>query len=89
MVAKVCTASVPGTEPMRVSSRLWLLESGLALNNGWRAGNAAWETGFGSAAAAASRGPLAPFLSLLHRALPIAAGHAEAMRMPLHEQARA
>lgn len=81
--------SVPGAEPVRVSSCLWLLESGLALNNGWRAGNAAWETGFGSAATAASRSPLAPFLSLLHRALPIATGHTEAMRMALHRQARA
>lgn len=47
-------------------------------NNGWRAGNAAWETGFGSAAA--SHGPLAPFLSLLQRALPTAISHGAAPR---------
>lgn len=63
---------VAGGQPERGSS-CRLLESGPSPNNGWRAGNAAWETGFGSAAAA-SHGPLAPFLSLLQRALPTAIG---------------
>lgn len=63
---------------MQGSSRQ-LLESGPSPNNGWRAGNAAWETGFGSAAAA-SHGPLAPFLSLLQRALPTAGSHGAAPR---------
>lgn len=63
---------------MQGSSRR-LLESGPSPNNGWRAGNAAWETGF-SSAAAASHGPLAPFLSLLQRALPTAVSHGAAPR---------
>lgn len=67
-----------GAEPVGGSS-CRLLESGLSPNNGWRAGNAAWETGFGSAATA-SRGPLAPFLSLLQRALPTAIGRGAALR---------
>lgn len=65
-------------DPAQGNSRR-LLESGLSPNNGWRAGNAAWETGFGSAAAA-SHSPLAPFLSLLQRALPTATSHGAAPR---------
>lgn len=69
---------LPGGRPVQARSRR-LLESGPSPNNGWRAGNAAWETGFGSAAAA-SHGPLAPFLSLLQRALPTAISHGAAPR---------
>lgn len=63
---EVCTASASLHTARRgracVGQLRRLLESGLSPNNGWRAGNAAWETGFGSTAAA-SHGPLAPFLS--------------------------
>lgn len=40
----------------------------------------AWETGFGSAAATTSHGPLAPFLSLLQKALPTAISHTAALK---------
>lgn len=80
---EMCTASASPHaahqgQPVQGSSRQ-LLESGPSPNNGWRAGNAAWETGFGSAAAA-SHGPLAPFLSLLQRVLPTALSHGAAPR---------
>lgn len=73
-----CHTPLTGGDPAQGNSRR-LLESGPSPNNGWRAGNAAWETGFGSAAAA-SHGPLAPFLSLLQRALPTAISHGAAPR---------